>query len=494
MTLRFATRTALAALCLALLATLLLPSPASAAAQPELGLQVVGDGALVAPPPLPDGYGCSNWPPVLSNDTDVEEDKTLNARNAASEACRVDYRDYDDQKGDFCEWLETPRTGWRCLIREDDPEPPLECPPLPAPGVPYLPCPPIPPAEPPFPCPLSPPDVPHQPCPPVGCLLSPPDVRFDPCPPFPCPLSPPDVPHDPCPPFPCFLSPPDGYLPCYPEPTEEQRLELYVHAMVMALESYADEHGTYHVEGAGFKGRGTGWAFWEGPNYTTSIASVLEAEGHLVSIEYDLDPNLLSPAEYDIARDLLIYRCKNRVGVFTLEGEGQPSDFDSTWWDEHDCFRYPIDRLNATHFQISDPLPGPGNEVTGIAALRAIEVDKMVTALESYAHDNGTYKVEGAGFRGFGTGWAFYSKAGTDYTFSIASALRSGGHLPPDAAPIFGDVLVYRCNGRVGVFTIYESLAPSADDSTWWTENDCNPYPIEQLDATYFSLSSPLPQ
>ncbi len=133
--------------------------------------------------------------------------------------------------------------------------------------------------------------------------------------------------------------------------------------------------------------------------------------------------------------------------------------------------------------------------------LRRLAVDEMVKALESYGQANGTYLVDGSGFRGRGSGWAFYEKAGGNYPASIVNALVDAGHLPVDGGrdplwegplSITGDMLVYRCMDRVAVFTREGVSAPSSDDSVWWAENGCTRYPIDRLNATYFSLSDPL--
>jgi len=122
----------------------------------------------------------------------------------------------------------------------------------------------------------------------------------------------------------------------------------------------------------------------------------------------------------------------------------------------------------------------------------------MITALESYANSNGTYSVSGGGYQGNGAGWAFWE--GNNYPTATSSVLISDGHLAADAIPDpyaagdnsgTGDVLIYTCADRVAVFTRDTTTHPSASDSTWWADNNCNRYPIDRLNATYFALSRP---
>ncbi len=136
-------------------------------------------------------------------------------------------------------------------------------------------------------------------------------------------------------------------------------LETYrqhaVDEMLLALQYYNEKNGTYWVADAGSKGTGHGWGFYEGDSvYVTSIASALRDGGHL-SAKPIHDP--LWMGSTDIIGDVLVYRCKHRVAVFTRHGEGQPTPEDRAWWDDNDCFRYPIDRLDAKYFRLSAPLP-----------------------------------------------------------------------------------------------------------------------------------------
>jgi len=299
----------------------------------------------------------------------------------------------------------------------------------------------------------------------------------------------PDVPRLPDPPIPRH------------EPDEDLRQQA-VDQMVAALESYGDANATYLVDGGGSRGRGSGWAFFAQPgsNYPVSTASVLVGAGHLPP-DHLHDPLWTSIGS--VKGDVLIYRCKDRVAVFTREGNRKPTPEDADWWTDNGCIRYPIDRLNATYYKVSRPFPKlpdpplpPDHEPR-----RQEAVDQMVRALESYGTRNGTYLVSGGGSRGGGAGWAFFERAGTNYSVSTASVLTQYRHLPssPLHDPLWtsndsvaGDVLIYRCNGRVAVFTREGNGQPSAEDSAWWTDNGCTRYPIDRLNAKYYKVSQPI--
>ena len=138
---------------------------------------------------------------------------------------------------------------------------------------------------------------------------------------------------------------------------EDEHRQLALEAMVDALESYGSQAGTFMVAGGGAGGRGTGWAFYEetGSNYPVSTVALLIAGGHMPA---DALRDPLWTDTLSIVGDVLVYPCKDRVAVFTREGDGQPTAEDGTWWTDNDCHRYPIDRLGATHYIVSSPLPG----------------------------------------------------------------------------------------------------------------------------------------
>ncbi|MGH1489177.1 MAG: hypothetical protein ACRBK7_07250 [Acidimicrobiales bacterium] len=283
--------------------------------------------------------------------------------------------------------------------------------------------------------------------------------------------------------------------------------------LVGALEAYGDSNGTYMVDGAGFKGYGTGWGYYEeaGTDYPISTVSVLIAEGHLAE---DAGRDPLWANSMSIKGDVLIYLCRDRVAVFTRHSASEPSASDSSWWTDNSCNRYPIDNLDATYYQLSEPLfeedrKGCGITIYAIPRLNCEERDRqdaiaeLIEALVSYGDSNGTYMVDGGGSRGYGSGWAYYEEAGTNYPISTVNVLIAEGHLAEDAGrdplwtnsmSIKGDVLIYLCRDRVAVFSRHSASEPSASDSSWWTNNSCNRYPIDNLDATYYQLSEPLPK
>ena len=146
-----------------------------------------------------------------------------------------------------------------------------------------------------------------------------------------------------------------------------------------------------------------------------------------------------------------------------------------------------------------------GSQANAIAqddndAQRIIQVDRVVSALELSATQNGTYAVPNSGSNNGGQGWLHYK--GGSYSNSISESLTALGFLdapipkdPEHAYPgeysIF-DFLVYRCLDRVAVFSKSDNISPDPDHLNWWQENDCSTYPIINLDHTYFSLSLPL--
>lgn len=129
-----------------------------------------------------------------------------------------------------------------------------------------------------------------------------------------------------------------------------------VDATLEALRSYAVANGTYLVPGTGFDGRGSGWAFYEGSRYSTSIANALIATGHLSAdpLHDPLWADTTSMASAEGA--VLVYACKDRVAVFARHGTAQPATTEADWWAENECTRYPIDQLGATYYRVSNSL------------------------------------------------------------------------------------------------------------------------------------------
>lgn len=125
-----------------------------------------------------------------------------------------------------------------------------------------------------------------------------------------------------------------------------------------ALTRYGKFDNTYKVPYSGFDARGTGWAFYEGDRYDTSIADYLMSSGFLYGY---FDPTYWAETVAMASTEgaVSVHRCKDRVAVFTRHRTAQPSSSDADWWADNDCTRYPIDQLGATYFQVSIPLcPG----------------------------------------------------------------------------------------------------------------------------------------
>ncbi len=275
--------------------------------------------------------------------------------------------------------------------------------------------------------------------------------------------------------------------------TPEQDRVAAVDEAVAALESYGAERGTLKVVGGGSRGAGQGWFNYQrGANYPQSVATTLVETGHLAAGAAQ-GPDWIS--DQRITDDFLVYRCKDRIGVFSPSSTTPALSTDSTWWDSNGCNRFPIDTKGSTYFKVSEPITA-----AMIETVRQRAVTEMVAALEAYGDANGTYRVTGGGFRGRGVGWVHYQKPDTNYTTSIASQLEASGHLVGDTFvkdPIWlresatrGDQLIYLCGDRAGVFTRSGNGEPSTADLGWWNDNNCPTGPLDK--AKYFALTDPL--
>ena len=279
-----------------------------------------------------------------------------------------------------------------------------------------------------------------------------------------------------------------------PLPLDDARV-IAVSQAVDALESYGAENLTYRVDGGGSRGNGQGW--YQRGNvgaYPDSIMGVLIAEGHLDGDNVLVDP-LDTVVDAHSSYDFMVYRCADRVAVFSQTQALTPSTADANWWADNGCTRRPIDRHDHPYFQLSAPLP--------LDDARTIAVSQAVAALESYGLANGTYRVDGGGSQGNGQGWYQRDNDGS-YPDSIMGVLIAEGHLDGDNVLVDPldtvvdahssyDFMVYRCADRVGVFSKTQGLAPSVVDETWWTDNGCTRQPIDRHDHTYFQLAAPLP-
>ena len=265
---------------------------------------------------------------------------------------------------------------------------------------------------------------------------------------------------------------------------------------ISGFESFAQQSGNYNIDGGGFDGRGLGWFHLTGGRYTNSISNVLVDSGHL-SNPVPKDPSHPNPGQYS-SFDFLVYRCLDRIAVFSKANSIAPSASDQSWWSNNNCTTSPIDNFNHTYFQVSESL---SNIDVDYDEQRIDQVANVVSALEAFSLQSGNYNVDGGGFDGRGLGW--FHLVGGRYTESIANKLLDSGHLstpvPKDPLhPTPGrfsnyDFLIYRCQDRIAVFSKADSIAPRESDSAWWESNNCTTSPIDNFDHTYFQLSSSLP-
>ena len=127
-------------------------------------------------------------------------------------------------------------------------------------------------------------------------------------------------------------------------------------SIIDALESYANDTGTYNVAGGGSNGSGVGWFHNTEGNNPDSIANRLVAGNYLQS-PAPADPLLTNPGSYS-NRDFLVYTCEDRIAVFSLADTIQPTQADMDWWQSNDCNLSPINSRNHPYFKLSQPLAG----------------------------------------------------------------------------------------------------------------------------------------
>ena len=279
----------------------------------------------------------------------------------------------------------------------------------------------------------------------------------------------------------------------YAQTANDQSRIAEVDRVVTALESYENQFGDYRVSNSGYNGLGQGWFHLTGGNYPNSISDALLESGHLTN-PVPKDPSHTNVGTLN-SLDFLVYHCSDRVAVFSKSFSIEPSDADQQWWDDNNCTRTPIDRLDHTYFQVSKAIP------VSLDPQRISEVDRVVSALESFASESGTYRLPDSGLNGIGQGW--FHLVGGAYQNSISETLVELGHLatpvpkdplhPTPGSFSLYDFLVYHCKDRVGVFSKAESISPSSSDQDWWSSNNCTNNAIDNLDHTYFQVSQALP-
>jgi len=269
--------------------------------------------------------------------------------------------------------------------------------------------------------------------------------------------------------------------------------------VVSALESYAAVNKTYLLAGTGSNGTALGWLHLaSGSAYPKAISAGLAEGGHLNANDLPHDPTHPDPGIYDTS-DFLVYRCKDRVGVFSLSDGIQTAATDKQWWDSNGCTQYPIEQFNHSYMGLTSPLV----DVAGLQDdARMVAIDGLVTALERFAAANGTYRLTGAGSRGKGVGWLHYDNGGA-YPKSIAAGLVEGGYLDAGSVPkdpahpdtsLFSksDFLIYTCADRTGIFSLSDGVQTDPADEAWWDANGCTNYALENFDHQYMRLTAPL--
>ena len=134
-------------------------------------------------------------------------------------------------------------------------------------------------------------------------------------------------------------------------PSNDIQRQTNVSDVIAALEAYASDNGTYKVTGTGHNDRAQGWFHHDQGAYNASIYSGLST--YLSNIPIDpLHTNFPAFSAFD----LMIYRCKDRVAVFSYTDALTPTTDDQNWWATNNCTTTPIDRHNHNYFLISNPL------------------------------------------------------------------------------------------------------------------------------------------
>lgn len=257
--------------------------------------------------------------------------------------------------------------------------------------------------------------------------------------------------------------------------------------IVAAMNAAAAATHTAFLDDMGYNEEGRGWySFQNGTTYEVSIERGLAQAGYLDPFDLPAD----DPWEVlDWENGYLSFHCLNRRAVFTRSGGIEPSAEDAAWWSANSC---PVpSSADHTYFVLTDPLP--------LDTIRQHAVSVIVAALEDYGIDHLTYAVAGAGYNE--DGYGSFNAQNSAYDLSIANALRDGGYLEPDVVvrePLSRDgydsngIRVYQCEDRVGVFSLAETITPSAEDAAWWADNDCTASGTGG-GRSYFQVSQPLP-
>ena len=130
--------------------------------------------------------------------------------------------------------------------------------------------------------------------------------------------------------------------------------------VIAALESYASQNNSYNVAGSGWRDQAIGWFHLTGGNYIKSIANELLDQGFLSS-PAPKDPEHPNPGTFS-TYDFLVYRCLDRVAVFSKADTIEPEPEHLDWWQNNNCNLAPINKLNHTYFHLSKSLDFFENE------------------------------------------------------------------------------------------------------------------------------------
>ena len=264
----------------------------------------------------------------------------------------------------------------------------------------------------------------------------------------------------------------------------DQIRQQAVSTIVDVLEDYGRDNFTYVVPDSGYQDDGDGSFNADRGLYDVSIRDGLIRDGYLQPDAVLREP--LSRDGFD-SNGIRVYRCQDRVAVFSLADTITPTEADTDWWNTNSCTTNGFTG-GRTYFQLSDPLPLDEHRDQAIVA--------VLVAFEAYAGEHGTFLIDGAGYQGNGGSW--FSRTTADYDPNVATALINAGYLTADPLPedphvnldYTNGLRVEHCNDRVAVFSLSNGAQPAAEHATWWADNNC---PTTSLDIghTYFRLSQP---
>lgn len=97
----------------------------------------------------------------------------------------------------------------------------------------------------------------------------------------------------------------------------DARRKSDLNQMVLAMDQYYSDHGTYYIPGTGYNGGGTGWFnYIGGTNYTNSIANGLVSAGYFSTAP--LDPMITSYSQTGNggAHQYMYYVCSGGQGFY----------------------------------------------------------------------------------------------------------------------------------------------------------------------------------